>query len=210
MNEFLYEVETRVFFKSTDEAYSLLPFLKECLSTEVKWEARMHGIQLFKNGELLRVAYINRKNLKKVFWGYKGKDIGEFCNIRSEKIEDITDGIHDSLVLKRISDEEILIDPSNVKNVLESLGYIQFMSFEGVDLTGKNKELDLSFKLMSCSALKYPVLLEIEKTTITIDDSYSAETKIQDFIYHNNLLDRTIRKEPPTLLYEKLFRDDVR
>jgi len=55
-NEAIYEVETRIFFESIEEAYALVPFLKKCLTTEIKWETTIYGLDIFSLGGLLRVT----------------------------------------------------------------------------------------------------------------------------------------------------------
>lgn len=205
-NNFLYEVETRVFFDSHNEAYDLIPFLKDSLKNEIEWETRMYGLDLFKSGELLRVSDVYSNKIKKVFLGYKDRDIGKLCNIRVEQDEEITEGIQDSVILNNICKKSIILYPNNVNQILESMGYLQFMAFTGVSLTGKYEELGLSLKLMECPTLEYPLLLEIEKIERTYEDALNAEIELCSFINKNGLQKRVIRKEPPTLLYEKIFK----
>ncbi|BBB89584.1 hypothetical protein MAMMFC1_00217 [Methylomusa anaerophila] len=206
-NNVIYEVETRVYFDNPDEAMIALPFLKQSLDNEIEWKTGSYGLDLFKSGKLLRVSEINWNNSKKNFLGYKEPDIGKLYNIRIEQDEEITDGIQDSSIVKTLKGNGVLVTPGNVDEVLRSLGYEEFMSFAGTNLTGKYE--DLSLKLLSCPILKYPLLLEIEKTAKTLEEAFNKEKELQDFIAGYELKSRVIKKEPPTLLYEAVFNEDT-
>jgi hypothetical protein len=79
------------------------------------------------------------------------------------------------------------------------------MSFRGNDLFGYYKPLDISLKLLMCRSLKWPILLEIEKTAKTSEETLIKEADLRDFCDRFNLHDRLVREEPPTLLYETRF-----
>lgn len=80
----LYEIETRVYFSSQEEAFNTLPFLTDCLKRKIEFETRMYGIELFNSGKILRVSYIKHDNASEVYLGYKEPDIGKIYNIRNE------------------------------------------------------------------------------------------------------------------------------
>ena len=46
----LYEIETRAYFNSQEEAFNTLPFLYDCLNKKVEFETRMYGVELFNSG----------------------------------------------------------------------------------------------------------------------------------------------------------------
>ncbi|HWR08604.1 hypothetical protein [Sporomusa sp.] len=200
-----YEVETRVYFHDVAEAMSALPFLKNILHNEVAWETSTYGLALFQSGKLLRLSNVIWNGSKKVFWGYKGVDIGHQCNIRLERDEEITGGKEDSLILKKIKGKNAPVTPQNVHQLLTDSGHEKFMSFTGTSLIGRSEVHQLSFKLMTCAILEYPLLLEAEKTAATVDEALQAEQAVQKFIDQYELNRRIVRKEPPMLLYEKVF-----
>ncbi|HZK84453.1 MAG TPA: hypothetical protein VFC58_07230 [Desulfosporosinus sp.] len=77
----LYEIETRVYFDSQEEAFNTLPFLQDCLNEETEWETRMHGIELFNSGKILRVSDVKDDTTTRVYLGYKERNIGKLYNI---------------------------------------------------------------------------------------------------------------------------------
>lgn len=199
-----YEVETRVYFNSYDEAFNTLPFLKGCLTKENKWITKTFSMDLFKTDKLLRVSEVEIANTNKFYLGYKEPDLGKTCNIRLELDENITNGIECSEIIRLLGGESKKVSPENLNEILESLGHKEFMVFNGFNLSGKHTELELSLKLMNCAVLEYPLMLEIEKTAISLEDAYSEEKNLLDIVNKFGLSDRIIRKEPPTLLYERL------
>ncbi|MBU5677077.1 hypothetical protein KQI88_11710 [Alkaliphilus sp. MSJ-5] len=74
------------------------------------------------------------------------------------------------------------------------------MSLSGTNITGHHEKLQIDFKLMKCSILKYPLLLEIEKSAETIEEALRQELVLEDFITKYKLESRIIKEEPPTLL----------
>lgn len=197
-----YEVETRFYFNSEEEVFERLPFLKEVLKREVIWETKTLGLEVFKEGKLLRFSEVFQDGERKVYLGYKDKDQGRVCNIRSEVDEDITMGVHRSLVLQIVHGESRAVDALNAMEIFEALGYKEFMTFEGKSLLGKYEKGDLAIKLMYCDTLKYPLLLEIEKTATSLEEAFEKEKELEAFVEKYNLKDRMVREEPPTLLYE--------
>jgi adenylate cyclase class IV len=200
-----YEVETRLYFNSDEEALAAFPFLKDILKKDLKWVTKTFGKALFKEDKLLRASYVNIKDKERVYLGYKEPDLGNLCNIRLELDEDITGGI-DSDILKLLSSKETKVSPENLDDLLASLGYAEFMSFNGYNSSGYNKDLDIAFKLMHCDILEYPILLELEKTADSLAETATKEKKLLELIESYNLTNRIVRKEPPTLLYEKVVK----
>jgi hypothetical protein len=200
----LYEVETRVYFNSPEEAFNALPFLRECLHNKAEWQTSMYGIDLYNSGKLLRSANVKVNDITRSYWGYKEEDIGKFYNIRKELDEEITSGISDSYILQLINGTEQEVTRANVHQLLESLGYKEFMSFTGRNLTGRYEKLQLELKLLSCSVLRYPLMLEIEKTAKTLEEAYRKEQELKDFLIEYKLESRALKEEPTTLLYETL------
>lgn len=204
-NNVTYEVETRVYFSSDEEAFKLLPFLKKDLKRKAAWVTNTYGLDLFKSGSLLRASEVHSDGQMRAYIGYKQPDTGTFCNIRIELDEEITDELQDSTVLKAINAEDVSINPGNVDEILASLGYAKFMTFKGDNLTGYNEEYDVALKLMHCNTLEYPIMLEIEKSAGSAEEALKAEEELKELVNRLGLSDRVVRKEPPTLLYEALF-----
>ena len=204
----VYEVETRVYFKSFDEAFEKLPFLKEDLNRKIEWTTDTYGEDIFKTDILLRASeVIDSDGTKRYFLGYKEKDLGSFCNIRAEYDEEISEELKMSTTLKALTGKDIKVNVENIASTLGSLGHKKFMSFSGDNITGRNEELNLALKLMHCEALKYPVLLELEKSASTYEEALKEEKEIKAIVENLGLLDRVVRKEPPTLLYDTLSTD---
>lgn len=206
MSELTYEVETRVYFNSDEEAFSKLPFLKDSLTNKMEWVTYTYSPKLFKDGSLLRASKVYKDGNMKAYLGYKEPDTGSFCNIRVELDEDITEGAMDSTVLKAIGGKAALINSDNMDEVLASLGHEKFMTFKGHNLTGYNAEYNIALKLMYCDILQYPILLEIEKSAGSTEEALKAEGEIRELVEHFGIKDRVVRKEPPTLLYDALFK----
>jgi adenylate cyclase class IV len=198
-----YEVETRLYFNSDEEALTAFPFLKDTLKKDVKWVTKTFGKALFKEDKLLRASYVNIKGKERVYLGYKEPDLGNLCNIRLELDEDITDCI-DSDILKLLNSKETIVSPESLNTLLDSLGHEEFMSFNGYNSSGYNKDLGIAFKLLHCDILEYPILLELEKTANSLEETAVKEKELLELIESYNLTDRIVRKEPPTLLYEKV------
>jgi len=196
----LYETETRVYFNSQDEAFKALPFLNECLKKKIEFHTRMYGIELFNSGKILRVSDVRNSNMTKTYLGYKEPDIGRLFNIRNEIDEEITYEIEESFILQTIEGIKKVVNVGNISQILESIGHRQFMSLSGTNITGRHQKLQIDFKLMKCSTLKYPLLLEIEKSAETIEEAFHQELELMNFITEYKLEDRVVKEEPPALL----------
>jgi hypothetical protein len=79
------------------------------------------------------------------------------------------------------------------------------MSWRGADFFGDYKPLDVSMKLMTCRTLRWPVLVEIEKSAKSKKEALVRENELRSFCDRFGLNDRLVREEPPTLLYEARF-----
>lgn len=200
----LYEVETRIYFNSQEEAFEMLPFLRECLTRKVEWKTIMYGLEFYKSGKLLRTSEVTFNGSTRAYWGYKEEDLGKFYNIRKELDEEITHGIKDSYILELINGKEEEVNRGNVEQILESLGHKKFMSFTGMNLTGRHEKLQIDLKLLFCPILRYPLLLEIEKSAETLEEAYIKELELRDFLFQYKLDNRALKEEPTTLLYETL------
>ena len=85
-----YEVEIRFCFETYEYACEKLPFLDESLHTVDWWDTGMYGLDLYHADQMLRIGdLVYEDNHKKRYLGWKGSDIGDFANIRSEINEDI-------------------------------------------------------------------------------------------------------------------------
>jgi adenylate cyclase class IV len=200
-----YEVEIRCHFDSVEEAYNKIPFLRACLKHEMVWASGIYGEEFFKAGRLLRMSKTTIDGETKYFMGWKGEDTGTFANIREEIDEVITDGVTDSRILKKLGGQNRTLPRNKISAELKKLGHRRFMSWRGADLLGDYKPLGVSMKLMTCRTLKWPVLVEIEKSAKTKEEALVRENELRAFCDRFGLNDRLVREEPPTLLHEARF-----
>jgi adenylate cyclase class IV len=204
-SEALFEVEIRCHFDSPEEAYKVLPFMRSCLRREVAWVTRYYGLTLFRSGQLLRVSELVHHGEVKHYLGWKGPDIGGFANIRQEVDEEITAGLVNSAIMRRLGAKEEIGAADEVGGELERLGHRQFMSFGGSDQTGYEGQLGLNVKLMTCPVLRWPLLVELEKTANTEEEATQYELELHELSTKFQLQSRLVREEPPSLLYAGLF-----
>jgi hypothetical protein len=201
-----FEVEIRCHFESQEAAYTVLPFLHDCLQSQsVPWVSRIFGLSVFKSGQLLRVAEVVRHGKSQYYLGWKGPDVGQFANIRREIDEECTHGIVDSAILRKFGADGDAGTPDAAARKLEELGHKEFMSFSGSDLAGYDKSLGVSAKLMVCPVLRWPVLVELEKMASTEQEAIQREAELRELSLGFRLQSRLVREEPPTLLYTGLF-----
>ncbi len=205
--EALFEVEIRCHFDSPEEAYEVLPFVRSRLQGESKvpWVARFYGLTLFKSGQLLRAGEAIHHGGVVHFLGWKGPDTGAFANIRQEVDEDITTGIANSAVIRLLGGKEGIVTPDSVARELKQLGHPEFMSFRGEDISGYDDRFGVKVKLMSCPVLKWPLIVELEKTANTEEEASRCESELQELSRRFQLQKRLVREEPPSLLYAGLF-----
>jgi len=200
-----YEVEIRCHFDSVEEAYNKIPFLRACLKHEMVWASGIYGKEFFKAGKLLRMSKTTVDGRTEYYMGWKGEDTGTFANIREEIDEVITDGVTDSRIMEKVGSQIRTLPRNKISAELKQLGHRRFMSWRGADLFGDYKPLGVSMKLMTCRTLRWPVLVEIEKSAHTKEDALVKENELLAFCDRFGLNDRLVREEPPTLLYEARF-----
>ena len=87
------------------------------------------------------------------------------------------------------------------------LGHAEFMAFQGVNVTGYYPDLDLRLKLMRCTALRWPICSEIERTTDTLSEARRNEEDLVAVAANLNLGGRLVREEPPTLLLNSIWSE---
>lgn len=201
-----YEVEIRFRFDNYDDACKKIPFLEKSLETVDWWDTDLYGLDLFHADQMLRIGdLVYEDDRKKRYLGWKGPDIGDFANIRSEIDEDITDGIENSVVLTKIGSDRKYLTKDGVIDELNRLGYDKFMSFSGKNTIGRYESLDIGIKLMSCDQIKYPLMVEIEKIANTEEEAAQCEQDLLKISHELNLQDRLVKEEPTNLLYEAVY-----
>jgi adenylate cyclase class IV len=200
-----YEVEIRCHFINPNEAYRTIPFLRASLKHEVVWSSGIYGEEFFKAGKLLRMSKTTVDGKTEYYIGWKGADTGTFANIREEIDEVITGAVTESRILQKLGSQNRTLPRNKISAELKKLGYQRFMSWRGLDLLGDYPPLGVSLKLLTCHALKWPVLLEIEKSAKTQEDAPVRENELRDFCDRFGLHGRLVREEPPTLLYGVRF-----
>jgi adenylate cyclase class IV len=200
-----YEVEIRCQFSSTEEAYRKIPFLRACLKHEMVWASGIYGEEFFKAGKLLRMSKTTIDGKTEYYMGWKGSDTGTFANIREEIDEVITNGVTGSRILEKLGGQNITLPRNKISPELKKLGHRRFMSWRGADLLGEYKHLGVSMKLMTCRTLRWPVLVEIEKSAKNKEEAAVRENELRAFCDRFGLHDRLVREEPPMLLYEARF-----
>ena len=189
----------------SDDVYQALPFTRSCLQHKNTWITAFHGLELFKLGQLLRTGDVFIDKDIRHFLNWKGPDIGKFTNIRQEFEEEITPATTKSTIIRSLGGRENISGISEVIQELERLGHHRFMSFEGTNLAGYYKSYNISVKLMSCAALKWPLMVEIEQTANTEEEAVQCEQTLRELCDQLQLHNRLVREEPPSLLYDALF-----
>jgi hypothetical protein len=204
----LFEVEFRCHFDNPDDAYRALPFMRSCLHRQIAWNGTFYGLELFQSGRVLRITDVVEDEDTRCYIVWKGPDNGKFANIRQEIVEDITSGITNSTILSFLGGRERIDNKNEAIQELERLGYHRFMSWTGTDLTGYYKSYDISVKLMSCAMLKWPLLVEMEKTAGTEEEANRCEQTLYKLCGQFQLQSRLVREEPPSLLYDIVFNPE--
>lgn len=200
------EVETRIQFPTVEDAFTGIPFLKESLTRENSWTTIHYGHSLFEKDQILRIGTIRRNSgTVQTFLGWKGPDQGQFANIREELDEEITNGIDDSQILRLLGGIPRHADPASVINELARLNFLPFMEFSGNNRTGFYEPLQIHLKLMHCPILRWPLLVELEKTASTLEEAMIYQSELEQLIADLGLTASVIREEPPALLYQPRF-----
>jgi hypothetical protein len=200
-----FEVEIRCHFDNVDKVYRSLPFVRRSLQHEMAWSTRIYGLALFKSGYLLRASEVSDLNGIRHYLGWKGTDIGRFANIRHEISEECTHGITNSAIMKVLGGNDGSLTHEAAIREYERLGHREFMSFQGYDAFGYDKTLGIHIKLMFCQTLKWPLLVELEKTALTEAAARRCEEELRQLSLELHLKDYLVRDEPPTLLYDRFF-----
>ncbi|MBN1191777.1 MAG: hypothetical protein JXA46_18645 [Dehalococcoidales bacterium] len=205
MQNVIYEVEFRCHFDTIDEAFNRLPFLQESLRRHFTWTTAIYGREYFRSGQLIRTARVTEGKNTRYYLGWKGPDTGRFTNIRQEAGEEILPPSTRSGILDFLGGKAEIRDIAGATNELERLGYAKFMEFEGEDSSGYCGIYDVYLKMMTCRALKWPLIVEIEQTADTREKADFCQEFLYNLCRDFNLQERVIRDEPPTLLYKELY-----
>jgi adenylate cyclase class IV len=203
----IYEVETRLNFSNPAQVWDRLPMFQPLMNNHaVEWDTIHYGPALFQTDQILRINHTVRQGKPGASLGWKGPDQGKSVNIRIEIEEDITGGIRDSKILTKLSGKKCFDSSTAVASELIELGHCKFMEYSGRNLTGEYEPQGFQLKLMLVSnpALRYPMLLEIEKTAHSLAEALEYEGEINEFIRRYRLEDRIVREEPPMLLFQAL------
>lgn len=199
-----YEVEFRCHFADRGEAFEKIPFLARGLQGRCTWETAIYGPEYFKSGLLLRTAAVVDGKGPRYYIGWKGSDTGKFANIRQELDGEIGSASSQA-ILRYFGGKTNPGTLAEVSRELERLGYHRFMSFSGEDASGYYQPLDLHLKIMYCETLRWPLIVEIEKTAATLQEASQREEELFALSRELGLEERVVRDEPPTLLYQALF-----
>ena len=200
-----YEIEFRCRFATEAEAYRALPFLEPSLVRSVTWTDSYYGAEIFERGEVLRLSTVSYAGATRYFLSWKGVDVGTFANVRQELVEEVDGAMSDSAILTAFVGDGRLRDPDGIRLALERTGHEGFMSYEGWSRTGRYDPLGLSTKLMRCETLRWPLLVELERSADSETEARRCERDLLDVCSRYGLEDRVVREEPGTLLYESVF-----
>jgi adenylate cyclase class IV len=200
------EVETRFRFTDQTETFDLLPWIAPCFNRKNRWTTVHFGAGLFDKDIILRIGESYRETGNQLFLGWKGPDRGSFANIREELDEEITAGIISSQILTLMKGNPGQPSAGAVARELVRLGYEPFMEFTGENRFGFYEPLQLHLKLLYCPVLAHPCLLEIEKTAAGETEAMELERELLAFTRQYRLEERVVRKEPPTLLHDTLYK----
>lgn len=201
----LFEIEFRCHFSNNEKAYKALPFLPSCLKGENTWVDTFYGLGLFKSGQILRVSDVFIGDETRHYLSWKGPDIGKFANIRQELNEEVTNSIANSVIMEWIVGTQRPYTHHEIIQELEQLGHARFMSYRGKSLFGHYEPFSIDVKLMTCSVLKWPLLVEIEKMAITEKEAILRQQDLRELCSQFQLETSLIREEPPSLLYAAKF-----
>jgi hypothetical protein len=199
------EVETRFHFQDRTELFKLLPCFKPCFTKANRWTTVHYGLELFQRDIILRIGATIRPEGNRSSLGWKGPDTGSFANMREEKDEEITAGIDSSWILKLLGGGGNATSVATVAEELVRLGHAPFMEFAGENQFGFYQPLNFQLKIMKCPILRWPLLLEVEKTASTPAEALRLEQDLLKFTTQYGLTDRVVRDEPPTLLYQARY-----
>jgi hypothetical protein len=197
-----FEIEFRCRFESEEEAFAVLPFLRPSLRREVGWTDTYYGLDIFRRGEVLRLASVVFAGDTRYFLGWKGPDAGSFANLRQELNEEVPEGITGSAILAAFAGRDDRVERDQIGPALEAAGHTRFMSYAGRSLTGRDERLALNTKVMHCEILRWPLLVELEKLAPSESEARRYEQDLLALCREYWLDDRLVPEEPGTLLYE--------
>jgi hypothetical protein len=200
-----YEIEFRCRFNSDEEAYQILPFLKNSLNREYTWFDNYHGREVFESGQVLRVSGVSGALGVHDFLGWKGPDQGHFANLRREYNEETSGGILKSAIMAYFCHAQISYAAPEIGPALDKAGYIKFMSYTGHSLTGRDEALGINTKLMHCQVLRWPILVELEKIAASESEALEFQNQLEEICRNYNLGSRVVKEEPGRLLHQKTF-----
>jgi hypothetical protein len=204
----VYEVEFRCQFRDKEEAYRVLPFLSNSLTREYSWTDAYYGLNIYQSGQVLRASSVSSAEETRYYLGWKGPDNGNFANIRREHNEEITHGISDSAIMKWLTGIKREYALQEIIPEIERHGYKCFMSYQGQNLNGRYESLGINVKLMNCDALRWPLLVEMEKIARTEAEARVFETDLTEISQRFQIQRYIVKEEPGTLLYEAVFQPD--
>jgi adenylate cyclase class IV len=164
-----------------------------------------YGLELFKSGRVLRISEVVLGEEMRCFLGWKEPDIGKFANIRQEYSEEITTGIANSAIMRRLGWKEGIRTHHEIIRELKRLGHCRFMSYQGKDIVGQYEPFGINVKLTICPVLKWPLLVEIEKIAHAEEEATQYEQDLRELLRQFKLQSYLVREEPPSLLYASLF-----
>ena len=201
-----YEVEIRFKVDDAAEAFALLPFFEESLGKQTAWDTDIIGREIYESGRLLRVGKVPPQGAMRHYLDYKDEDIGTFANIRREWGEEISDGAADSAILSKLGLAGSYSSADEIRTRLTEAGHTPFMSFTGEDRQGFYAPLQLQTKLMWCPKILHTqFLIELEMAADSLDEALAAEAMLQQIAQKYGIIDRLIRDEPPTMLFQCSF-----
>jgi hypothetical protein len=200
-----YEVEFRCRFGSDEEAFEAIPFLRASLMHKVGWTDAYYGLDIFEQGEVLRFSSVIAGDDVRFFVSWKGVDLGSFANLRQELAEEVTQGAPQSEILAVFAGASGPCMRDEIIPALEAAGHGYFMSYAGESAVGHYEPSGLNVKLMHCSELRWPLLVEFEKLALTEKEAHRFENDLLDLCRAYRLEDNLVEEEPGALLYEKVF-----
>jgi len=203
-----YEVEIRCCFNTREKAILTLPFLKENLNIKRSWISTYYGLELFRAGLVLRIGEVTRDDKVRFFMDWKGRDEGNFANIREEFGEEITSGIQDSAILKHLKCNNRAESVAEVIHELEQKGYHRFMSYSGADFSGEYEAQNMNVKLMKWPVTGYPLLVEVEHLARSREEAIDCEQSLYELCCQYRLQELLTHEEPPNMLYNQIFGTD--
>jgi hypothetical protein len=200
-----YEIEFRCRFESDQEACKVMPFLQPSFRREYTWFDNYHGLEFFRSGGVLRDSGVTDGSQRHFFLGWKGPDHGCFTNLRREYNEETTGSITNSAILRHFCRAYGTFTPDQVNKLLEHSGLTIFMTYSGHSLAGRDDMLGVNTKLMHCSVLRWPILVELEMLASSRVEAQHCQARLEQIKREYHLTEYLVKEEPGTLLYQREF-----